>query len=57
MASEGTALIGLWFEGQNILLIPSRKNVQKKTLIYLMIHQGGLIFILVEKNLILHQRF
>ena len=57
MASEGTALIGLWFEGQNMLLIPSRKNVQKKTLIYLMIHQGGLIFILVGKNLILHQRF
>ena len=57
MASEGTALIGLWFEGQKYLQIPSRKNVQKKTLIYLMIHQGGLIFILAEKNLILHQRF
>ena len=51
MASEGTALIGLWFEGQKIFCwFHQGRMYRKKTLIYLMIHQGGLIFILAEKE-------
>ena len=57
MASEGTALIGLWFEGQKYFADSIKEECTEKDLDILMIHQGGLIFILVEKDLILHQRF
>lgn len=57
LASNGNELIGLWFEGQNILVLHLTENINKKACLFLSRRLNGLMFISADKTRTLHRRY
>lgn len=55
MASDGKALTGLWFDGQNIMPLHLTGNMKTDLCLFLSRQTDGWTSISVEKHLILHR--